>query len=63
MRNVPEFWNKNKKTNYYVNYCHLSEIDVKVWQIVKAKQIIARNKAEKQRITTSFAWKVTKIDN
>ncbi len=34
------------------------ELAVKVWQEVKAKQIIARNKAERQRIVTTFAWKV-----
>jgi len=39
------------------------ELAVKVWQTVKAKQIIARNKAEKQRIVAKFAGKVTKIDN
>lgn len=40
LRNVPEYWNPNKKTNYYVSYSHLSQIDVKVWQIVKKWQII-----------------------
>ena len=46
---------------YY--YTDKYELAVKVGQTVKAKQIIARNKAEKQRISTKFAWKVTKIDN
>jgi len=46
---------------YY--YSDKYEIAVKVGQEVKAKQIIARNKSEKQRLTTKFAGKVTKIDN
>ena len=46
---------------YY--YSEKFEVAVKVWQEVKAKQIIARNKAERQRLTTKFAGKVTKIDN
>lgn len=37
------------------------EIAVKVWQEVKAKQILARNKKERQRITSNFAWRVTKV--
>jgi DNA-directed RNA polymerase subunit beta' len=46
---------------YY--YSDKFELAIKVWQEVKAKQIIARNKTEKQRLTTLFAGKVTKIDN
>lgn len=39
------------------------EVAVKEGQAVKAKQIIARNKKEKQRITTNFAGEVKKISN
>ena len=46
---------------YY--YSDKFEIAVKVGQEVKAKQIIARNKSEKQRLTTKFSGKVSKIDN
>ena len=46
---------------YY--YSEKFEVAVKVAQEVKAKQIIARNKAEKQRLTTKFAGKVTNIEN
>ena len=46
---------------YY--YSDKFEVAVKVGQEVKAKQIIARNKAERQRLTTKFAWKVTKVEN
>lgn len=35
IKNVPEFWNPNKKTNYYVSYAHLSNVNVIEWQIVK----------------------------
>lgn len=40
IKNAPEFWNSNRKTDYYVNYCHLSEVDVKPGQIVKRWQMI-----------------------
>ena len=50
-----------KKEEYY--YSSKFELAVKVWAEVKAKQIIARNKAEKQRLTTKFPWVVRKIDN
>ncbi len=53
--------NELKQEEYY--YTSKFEIAVKEWQEVKAKQIIARNKAEKQRLTTSFPWIVQKIDN
>ncbi len=46
---------------YY--YSDKFEVAVKVGQEVRAKQIIARNKAERQRLTTAFAWKVTKVEN
>ena len=46
---------------YY--YSDKFEVAVKVGQEVKAKQIIARNKAERQRLTTKFAWKITKVEN
>jgi len=49
------------KDEYY--YSDKFEVAVKVGQEVKAKQIIARNKAERQRLTTKFAWKVTKVEN
>ena len=39
------------------------EVAVKVGQEVKAKQIIARNKPERQRLTSKFAGKVTKVEN
>ena len=70
---IVEITNVNKNTivkvtatelvtdEYY--YSEKFEVAVKVGQEVKAKQIIARNKAEKQRLTTKFAWKVTKIEN
>ncbi len=50
-----------KKEEYY--YSSKFEVAVKVWNCVKAKQIIARNKAEKQRLTTKFPWIVRKIEN
>ena len=53
--------NELKEEEYY--YTSKFELAVKEWQEVKAKQIIARNKAEKQRLTTSFPWIVKKIDN
>ncbi len=37
------------------------DIAVKVWQEIKAKQIIARNKEERQRVTASYVWKVVKV--
>ncbi len=37
------------------------DIAVKEWQEIKAKQILARNKEKKQRITSNFAWKVEKV--
>jgi DNA-directed RNA polymerase subunit beta' len=46
---------------YY--YSEKFEVAVKVWQEVKAKQIIARNKAEKQRLTTKFGGRITKVEN
>ena len=46
---------------YY--YTEKFEVAVKVGQEVKAKQIIARNKAEKQRLTSAFAGRVTKVEN
>jgi DNA-directed RNA polymerase subunit beta' len=49
------------KEEYY--FSDKYELAVKVGQEVKAKQIIARNKAEKQRLTTKFPWKVKKIEN
>ncbi len=39
------------------------EIAVKQWQEIKAKQIIARNKERKQRIISTFWWKVQKVSN
>jgi DNA-directed RNA polymerase subunit beta' len=39
------------------------EIAVKEWQEVKAKQIIARNKEKRQRITSTYAWKVIKVSS
>ena len=50
-----------EKDEYY--YSDKFELAIKVGQEVKAKQIIARNKAEKQRLTSKFAGRVTKIDN
>jgi len=62
---IVEITNVNKNTivkvtatelvtdEYY--YSEKFEVAVKVGQEVKAKQIIARNKAEKQRLTTKFA--------
>ncbi|MDQ7009611.1 MAG: DNA-directed RNA polymerase subunit beta' [Candidatus Gracilibacteria bacterium] len=46
---------------YY--YSDKFEVAVKVGQEVKAKQIIARNKVERQRLTTKFAGRVTKVEN
>jgi len=53
--------NELKEEEYY--YTSKFELAVKEWQEVKAKQIIARNKSEKQRLTTAFPWIVKKIDN
>jgi len=39
------------------------ELAVKEGQQVKAKQILARNKKEKQRITSNFAWEVKRASN
>ena len=50
-----------KREEYY--YSSKFEIAVKVGSEVKAKQIIARNKAEKQRLTSKFPWIVKKIDD
>jgi len=52
--------NELVKDEYY--FTSKFELAVKVWQEVKAKQIIARNKLEKQRLTTKFAWVVKSID-
>jgi DNA-directed RNA polymerase subunit beta' len=50
-----------KTEEYY--YSSKFEIAVKVGSEVKAKQIIARNKLEKQRLTSVFPWIVKKIDD
>ena len=50
-----------KQEEYY--FSSKFELAVKVWTSVKAKQIIARNKAEKQRLTTKFPWIVKKIED
>ncbi len=50
-----------KKEEYY--YWPKFEIAVKVGQEIKAKQILARNKAEKQRLTAKFPWVVKKIED
>ncbi len=50
-----------KEQEYY--YTENFEVSVKVGQEIKAKQIIARNKTEKQRLTSDFAWVVKKIEN
>ena len=50
-----------KQEEYY--FSSKFELAVKVWASVKAKQIIARNKAEKQRLTTKFPWIVKKIED
>ena len=39
------------------------ELAVKVGSEIKAKQILARNKEEKQRITAKFPWVVKKIED
>ena len=48
-------------SEYYYN--NKFEVNVKVGQEVKAKQIIARNKIEKQKVITDFPWVVKKISN
>ena len=53
--------NELEVDEYY--YSEKFEVAVKVGQEVKAKQIIARNKAERQRLTSKFAGKVTKVEN
>lgn len=50
-----------EEQEYY--YTDKFEVVVKEWAEIKAKQIIARNKAEKQRITADFAWVVKKIEH
>ena len=50
-----------KQDEYY--YTSKYELAVKVGQEVKAKQIIARNKAERQRLVANFPWVVKKIEN
>jgi len=53
--------NDLKEEEYY--YTSKFEIAVKEGQEVKAKQILARNKAERQRLTADFPGIVKKIDN
>ncbi len=48
-----------KEEEYYFNEKY--EVVVKVGQEVKAKQIIARNKEEKQKLVSDFAWIVKKV--
>lgn len=50
-----------KEEEYY--YSDKFELAVKEWQTVKPKQIIARNKLEKQRLVSKFGWKVRKIED
>ena len=38
------------------------DLAVKVWQKVKAKQIIARSNKYKKKINTKFAWEIKKIE-
>jgi len=53
-------WNELVSDEYYFN--ENFEVSVKLGQELKAKQIIARNKEERQKVTTKFAWVVDKID-
>lgn len=58
---VRVIWEELVSDEYYFDESY--EVSVKVGQELKAKQIIARNKEEKQKVVTKFAWAVEKIDN
>ncbi len=49
------------REEYY--YWPKFELAVKTWSKVKEKQIIARNKTEKQRLVSKFPWIVKKIED
>jgi DNA-directed RNA polymerase subunit beta' len=39
------------------------ELSVRVWQIIKKKQILARSTKDKQKLISTFSWEVKKIED
>ena len=39
------------------------DVSIKVWQEIKAKQILARSTKDKQKLVSKFAWVIAKIED